>query len=210
MSSDREDHTGEANTGEANAGEANAGAAPATGSGGNAPRTEERDARELDAGNAHDLGARGSSQAVTSREAGTDLPTDASTTVEALRAQVAAFADARDWQRFHTPRNLAMAVSIEAAELLELYLWGEPELPGSRPPPSRERLEAELADVAICLLNLCTRTGVDLSAAIHTKLEHNARRYPVELARGNALKYDQLPAQARASAQTQDEKETQE
>jgi NTP pyrophosphatase (non-canonical NTP hydrolase) len=118
---------------------------------------------------------------------------DASTPVATIRAALARFVAERDWDRFHRPRDLAMAVSVEAGELLELFLWVDPGTPGGRPDPDPARVEAEVADVAICLLNLCNRAGIDLAAAVARKLEHNAAKYPVAKARGSALKYDEFP-----------------
>ena len=98
----------------------------------------------------------------------------------------------RDWGQFHNPRNLAMALAVEAGELLELFLWSEDQGPQ---PPSEKRQQAlpeELADVLLTLLNLADRCGVDLIAASHEKLARNAQKYPVELARSCALRHDEL------------------
>lgn len=105
----------------------------------------------------------------------------------ALRAALAEFNRARDWEPFHTPRDLAMALSVEAGELLELFLW---KADGAL--PDRERLREELGDVLICLVNLAARVDVDLLAAATDKLAANARKYPVATARGNAKKWDEL------------------
>lgn len=122
------------------------------------------------------------------------------TTLLQLRAAVRAFNDERDWGRYHSPRNLAMALSVEAAELLELYLWSSDE--GPQPPVAsrRPRVEEEAADVLICLLNLCDRTGIDLAAAVQAKLARNAERYPVDQSRGRLEKSGEL-----AAADDQDE-----
>lgn len=126
---------------------------------------------------------------------------DSETTVAELKALQAAFVAERDWARFHTPRQLAMAISVEAAELLELYLWGAEDTLGhplpdaperGRTPPTRDAVEAELADVAICLLNFANAAGVDLSDAVRRKAALNAQRYPAARARGRAEKYDRL------------------
>ena len=113
---------------------------------------------------------------------------DATTTLAELVSALAEFNRARDWERFHTPRDLAMALSVEAAELLELFLWKA----GPDALPEKERLEEELGDVLICLANLAARAGVDLMAAAEGKLAKNALKYPVERARGNARKWDEL------------------
>jgi len=118
--------------------------------------------------------------------------TDAETPLSVLRAGVLAFNTERDWAQYHSPRNLAMAVSAEAGELLALYLWsadGGPQPPvASRAP----KVEEEAADVLISLLNLCNAAGIDLSAAVERKLAANALRYPVDAARGRLEKYTEL------------------
>ena len=116
-----------------------------------------------------------------------------SPTIQQLSERVVAFSEAREWGQFHSPRNLAMAVSVEAAELLELFLWSTDD--GPQPPQvSRERRVAEeAADVLICLLNLCDRAGIDLAKAVDQKLIQAEHKYPVERVRGRALKYDEYP-----------------
>ena len=115
------------------------------------------------------------------------------TTIAELSAFVRTFMDERDWGQFHSPRNLAMSVSVEANELLELYLWSKDD--GPQPPvASREgQVAEEAADVLICLLNLCDRTGIDIAAAVEAKMAKNAERYPVARARGRLEKADELP-----------------
>lgn len=119
---------------------------------------------------------------------------DERTPVAALRAQVAAFVRARDWEQFHAPKNLAMALACEAAELMEPYLWVDAAASrdlAARDPAKAARIEAELADVAICLLNLCNVLGVDLSRAVTAKLAEADAKYPAEKVRGQAKKYDE-------------------
>lgn len=110
---------------------------------------------------------------------------------EALRERLAAFVAARDWAQFHSPKNLAACLSVEASELLELYLWTR-EGPGPHPPgagaPDRARVEAEVGDVFLCLLNFCAANDVDLVAVANAKLDDVGRKYPVELAHGSAEK----------------------
>ena len=125
--------------------------------------------------------------------------TDAATPLQVLKEEVIAFSEARDWSRFHAPRELALALSVEAGALLELFLWTDDRIPGSRPQPTGDALEDELADVAICLLNLCARTQVDLASAIARKLQKNAQKYPAAQVRGSAKRYheyDPLEIQA--------------
>lgn len=115
-------------------------------------------------------------------------------TLKELQARVRAFADARDWGRFHSPRNLAMALSVEAAELLELYLWSADDGPQPPQPGRVPRVEEEAADVLMCLLNLADRAGIDLAVALDRKLEAAARKYPVDRVKGQARKYDEYDA----------------
>lgn len=119
--------------------------------------------------------------------------TDAETPIATLLAAVRQFNAERDWGQYHSPRNLAMSVSVEANELLELYLWSRDD--GPQPPvATRESAVAEeAADVMICLLSLCDRVGIDLAAAVHAKMAKNATKYPVERAKGRLEKADELP-----------------
>jgi len=108
--------------------------------------------------------------------------------LEELSAALTRFVADRDWQQFHDPKNLAMLVASEAGELLAEYRWvrGDDADAHSREPVARARIAAEVADVAIALLLLCERIGLDLPTAIQEKLARNAERYPVEASRGRA------------------------
>ena len=112
-----------------------------------------------------------------------------SPTLAELQARVRAFADARDWEQFHSPRNLAMALSVEANELLELYLWSPDDGPQPLNPERAPKVAEEAADVLFCLLNFCERAGVDLGAAMEAGLAKAERKYPADRVRGKALKY---------------------
>jgi NTP pyrophosphatase (non-canonical NTP hydrolase) len=105
------------------------------------------------------------------------------------------FRDERDWAQFHRPKDLAMGLSIEAGELCELFLWKtDPRIADQlRDPAFLERVAEEIADVQIFVLYLCHGLGIALPDAVHRKLEQNARKYPVERARGNARKYSDPP-----------------
>lgn len=106
-----------------------------------------------------------------------------------LRDELRAFAAERDWDQFHTPKNLASALSVEAAELLEPFQWlktGElPELDERK----QEAIRHELADVLIYLVRLADKLDVDLMAAASGKLAHNRAKYPAEKVRGDSRKY---------------------
>jgi NTP pyrophosphatase (non-canonical NTP hydrolase) len=108
--------------------------------------------------------------------------------VEALRA----FAQARDWEQFHTPKNLACALSVEASELLEHFQWLTETQSQSLSPDRQQAVAAEAADVFLYLLQLCDKLGIDLIAAAQAKMLVNAQKYPVDKARGNSAKYTDL------------------
>lgn len=115
-------------------------------------------------------------------------------TLADLMAAVCRFRDERDWAQFHTPKNLAAAVAIEAAELQERFLWKtdaevDQELADAA---KRAGVADEIADVVMFAMLLADRLGIDLAEAITAKLAANERNYPVALARGNARKYTQL------------------
>jgi NTP pyrophosphatase (non-canonical NTP hydrolase) len=111
---------------------------------------------------------------------------DTTTTVQELRAAMAHFVHERDWEQFHSPKNLVMGLSVEAAELMEHFLWIESE--ASRgvagDPVKLGEIADEMADVTCYLLALCNSLGIDLSEAVRAKLVKNARKYPVEKVRG--------------------------
>ena len=113
-------------------------------------------------------------------------------TLAELRSHVARFNEEREWAQFHNPRNLAMAVSVEAGELLELFLWSSDD--GPQPPVDsrKDSVSHEMADVLICLLSLSARMDIDLAEAVREKLRINGAKYPVEKARGRMEKSDEL------------------
>lgn len=117
-----------------------------------------------------------------------------SPTLAQMQARVRAFADARDWGQFHSPRNLAMALSVEAAELLELYLWSADDGPQPLNPDRQDKVAEEAADVLFCLLNLCERAEIDLAEAFERGLAKAERKYPADRVRGQALKYHEYEA----------------
>ncbi|MBC2876699.1 MULTISPECIES: nucleotide pyrophosphohydrolase [Streptomyces] len=107
--------------------------------------------------------------------------------LDALRRRLADFAAARDWQPFHTPKNLAAALSVEASELLEIFQWLTPEESARVMADSgtAERVKDEVADVLAYLLQFCDVLGVDVLAALSAKIERNERRFPVVEERSN-------------------------
>jgi len=120
--------------------------------------------------------------------------TDATTTFAETKARVLAFARERDWEQFHAPKNLSMALAAEAAELMEHFLWATPEQSHgiAREAAKRQKIEEELADVVIYALEFANITGLDVAAAVEAKMAANARKYPVEKARGRSEKYTEL------------------
>ncbi len=145
----------------------------------------------------------GCSDAVRSTIAGDDAPAqavrmsglnDGTTTVAEIKERILRFARERDWEQFHAPKNLSMALAAEAAELMEHFLWSEPS--ASRAvldqPAKRVKIEEELADVIIYALEFANVSGIDVTSAIQRKMEANAAKYPVEKARGRADKYTDL------------------
>jgi dCTP diphosphatase len=114
-------------------------------------------------------------------------------TIASLQQTIRDFADARDWHQFHTPKNLASALIVEAAELLEPFQWLTPEQSVRLDPGKRDEVEQEMADVLIYLIRLADVLDIDLMQAAERKLAINAAKYPVEKARGIAAKYNNLP-----------------
>lgn len=98
----------------------------------------------------------------------------------------------RDWHQFHSPKNLASALVVEAAELLEHFQWLTQAQSRDLPPEKRTAVGAEVADVLLYLIQLADALGIDPIAAAQSKLQTNAQKYPVERARGTSRKYDEL------------------
>ena len=109
-----------------------------------------------------------------------------------LRDALRAFAAERDWDQFHSPRNLAAALAVEAAELLEPFQWLTDEQSRELSPESRAAVEQEMADVLLYLVRLADKLEVDLEQAARAKIALNAEKYPVDRARGSSRKYDEL------------------
>ena len=118
--------------------------------------------------------------------------TQPSATLSGLSDELRRFAAARDWQQFHTPKNLAMALSVEAAELLEHFQWLTPAQSARLEARRRRAVESEIADVLLYLTRLADVLGIDAIAAARRKIRVNARKYPVRRAKGNARKYNEL------------------
>ena len=119
------------------------------------------------------------------------------TSINDLTSEVRAFAEARDWEQFHTLRNLVLALAGEVGELAAELQWVtdakvDAHLAGAA---NREAFESEIADVATYLLRICDVAGIDLESAIRSKLQVNEFRYPIDASKGSAVKYDKLEPQ---------------
>ena len=111
--------------------------------------------------------------------------------ISEIQNQLKKFAIERDWEQFHTPKNLAIALSVEASELVEIFQWLNVEESNSPNQRQIEEINSEVADIAMYLLRFCSVLGIDLEKAIESKFERNAEKYPVNLSKGNAQKYNQ-------------------
>jgi len=103
--------------------------------------------------------------------------------------EILKFQKERDWKQFHLPKNLAISIAIEAAEILEIFQWTEDK---KFPKDKKEKLSLEIADVYYYLLLLAHESGIDLEKAFEKKMKINKKKYPVEKAKGNSRKYDEL------------------
>lgn len=114
---------------------------------------------------------------------------DAATTVAQLREEVLTFVRERDWEQFHTPKNLSMSIAIEAAELMEHFQWLSAEQSQRLDDNARQAVSEELSDIVIYALSMANALQLDLSLAIRAKMEQNIRKYPSDKVRGKAHKY---------------------
>lgn len=110
--------------------------------------------------------------------------------IAALKNSLTKFAQEREWQQFHNPKNLAMALSVEAAELMEIFQWLT--LEESVQTQNLEAIGEELSDIILYAIRLSTVLNINLEEAVHKKIEANKKKYPVEKCKGSAKKYNQL------------------
>lgn len=110
---------------------------------------------------------------------------------EDVHARLRAFVEDRAWDAFHTPKDLALSIAVEAGELLEVFQWRDLQA-ADLTPDDRRRIGEELADVVMYAVLLADKAGLSLWEAVDRKLAENARKYPIEKARGRADKYDRL------------------
>ncbi|MDZ4099591.1 MAG: nucleotide pyrophosphohydrolase [Methylophilaceae bacterium] len=109
--------------------------------------------------------------------------------LEELRSRINQFVKERDWEQFHSPKNLAMAMIVEAAELVEHFQWDTLEESRQLSDEKREQVGQELADTFVYLLRIAEVTGIDLIEATNRKIDLNAQKYPVEKVKGSNKKY---------------------
>jgi NTP pyrophosphatase (non-canonical NTP hydrolase) len=115
-----------------------------------------------------------------------------SDSISELTAQIQTFVDARDWRKFHNAKDLAVAISAEAGELMQHFVWQQDDQIERRLENHREEIASEIADVAILLFEFADNLGMNLGEVMQAKIARNDVRYPVEKSRGNNLKYSEL------------------
>ncbi|MCW8942625.1 MAG: nucleotide pyrophosphohydrolase [Gammaproteobacteria bacterium] len=115
-----------------------------------------------------------------------------SSDLDTLTRRLREFADARDWEQFHSPKNLTMALSVEVAEIVEHFQWLSEAQSNELPEQTLDKVETELADTLLYLVRLADKLDIDLLDAARRKIEINEQKYPVEKSRGNAKKYTDL------------------
>jgi len=112
--------------------------------------------------------------------------------IAALTEQIRRFRDSRNWQKFHSPKDISVAITAEAGELLQHFVWKSSEESWDRAETKKAEIADEIADVAILLFELADNLELDLAAIMRAKLERNEVRYPVDKAYGSNLKYNEL------------------
>jgi len=117
---------------------------------------------------------------------------DKTTTIRELRDLAEAFINEREWYQFHNPKDLSMAVSVEASELVEKFLWISQKKSWQEVDDNRQEIEHELADVIITAFNFARAANIDIAGAVKRKMEHNAQKYPLAKSKGQCTKWDKL------------------
>ncbi len=112
--------------------------------------------------------------------------------MEELKQKLKKFAEDRNWGQYHSPKNLAIGISVEANELLELFMWQDEGKSDQLTPKQLTRVREEVGDIVIHLVNFCRSLGIDPVDCAHQKLKINEQRYPIEKAYGSSKKYDEL------------------
>ena len=117
---------------------------------------------------------------------------DHKSTINDAKKIVRKFIEDRDWQQFHSPKNLSMGIATEAAELMEHFIWVESKDSLEELEKRRQAVEDEAADVFWALLSFCNISDIDLAKALEKKLESSAKKYPIEKSKGKTTKYTEL------------------
>lgn len=113
--------------------------------------------------------------------------------IEEIQNKLAVFAEEREWDQFHSPKNISMALAVEAGELLEIFQWmtESDSMLATSDPKLRGRIEEEIADIQINLLRLADKLSVDVESAVNRKIESNAQKYPIDRFKGSSRKYNE-------------------
>jgi dCTP diphosphatase len=112
--------------------------------------------------------------------------------IEELTERIRSFVAAREWQQYHNPKDMAVAIAAEAGELMQHFVWQQPDQLDARVREHREEIASEIADVGILLFEMADLLGMKLGDVMASKIAHNEQRYPVEKSRGNNRKYHEL------------------
>ncbi len=115
-----------------------------------------------------------------------------SDSIKELTGRIRSFAAARDWEQFHNPKDMAVAIAAEAGELMQHFVWQQPDQVEARALAHREEIASEIADVGILLFEMADLLGMNLGEVMKAKIAYNEERYPVSKAKGNNLKYNEL------------------
>ena len=117
---------------------------------------------------------------------------DSTTTIDTLKKSMRSFVDERDWKQFHTPKNISMALAVEAAELMEHFMWVDSSKDEKQLEINRDMVEQEVADIAAYLLSLCTYYDIDLTQAFERKKKLNEKKYSLEKSKAFTKKFTSL------------------
>ncbi len=123
---------------------------------------------------------------------GVDLDAVMSDSIAELTARIRTFVEAREWQQFHNPKDMAVAIAAEAGELLQHFVWQQPDQVERRAVEKRAEIASEIADVGILLFEMADLLGMNLGEVMEAKIARNEERYPADKSRGNNLKYNEL------------------
>jgi dCTP diphosphatase len=120
------------------------------------------------------------------------LDSGMSDSIAELTDRIRTFVAAREWQQFHNPKDMAVAIAAEAGELLQHFVWQQPDQVEKRADERRDEIASEIADVGILLFEMADLLGMNLGEVMEAKIARNEDRYPADKARGNNLKYNEL------------------